>query len=92
MTLSFIETKEEVTYIRNSAPVVPHSWYHICVGIDTNSGLLRIVDNGVLTFDGKKDSLKNAASVKPKTVAGKLLGKSTFIENKTKYFVLRLYD
>ena len=55
--------------------MVPHSWLHICIGIDTHSGLLRIVDNGVLTFNGKKDSFKNTASIKPKTVASKILGK-----------------
>ena len=27
-------------------PIVPHSWYHICMGLDTVSGLVRIVLNG----------------------------------------------
>ena len=49
------------------------------MGIDTNSGFLRIVDNGFQTFTGKNDFLKNSASMKPKSVAGKLLGKMLLI-------------
>ena len=73
----YIEAKEECSIFPNSAPVSPRTWYHICVGIDTNSGLLRIVDNGVKTFEGEKDFFKNTASIKPKSVAGKLLGKGS---------------
>ena len=58
--------------------MVPRTWYHICIGIDTDSGLLRIVDNGVQAFNGKNDYLENTASMKPKSLAGKLLGNGTF--------------
>ena len=73
-----LETKGECSHLRNSAPVVPRTWYHICIGIDTDSGLLRIVDNGVQAFNGKNDYLENTASMKPKSLAGKLLGNGTF--------------
>ena len=67
--------KEECLHLRNSAPVVPQTWYHICVGIDTISGLFRIVDNGVLVINEKKELLKNTSSIKPDNFRGKLLGK-----------------
>ncbi len=53
----FTEKKEECHYIREGAPVVPQTWYHICVGIDRVSGLLQIVDNGVLIFNEEKEIL-----------------------------------
>ena len=59
--------------------MVPRTWYHICIGIDTDSGLLRIVDNGVQAFNGKNDYLENTASMKPKSLAGKLLGNGYFV-------------
>ena len=60
--------------MRNGSPVIPHSWYHVCVGIDTVSGLLRVVDNGVLVLDEEQKMLKNTSSIKPENVEGKLLG------------------
>ena len=77
---NFKEKQEECLYIREGAPVVPRTWYHICVGIDTVSGLLQIVDNGVLVFDEEKEILKNTSSIKPENVRGKLLGSlSTYL-------------
>ena len=54
-------------------PIVPHSWYHVCMGLDTVSGLLRIVVNGVEVVNEEKNYFRNSANVKPKSVAGKLL-------------------
>ena len=54
-------------------PIVPHSWYHVCMGLDTVSGLLRIVVNGVEVVNEEKNYFRNSADVKPKSVAGKLL-------------------
>ena len=54
-------------------PIVPRSWYHVCMGLDTVSGLLRIVVNGVEVVNEEKNYFRNSADVKPKSVAGKLL-------------------
>ena len=72
--INFKGQKKECLYAREGSPVVPRTWYHICAGIDTVSGLLQIVDNGVLVLDEEKDILKNTSSIKPKYVKGKLLG------------------
>ena len=66
----------------DSIPVVPQSWYHICIGIDTVSGHLRIGDNGVISVDEEKEYFRNtASSIKPKNIAGNLLGKSMFMSS-----------
>ena len=36
-------------------PIVPHSWYHVCMGIDTVSGLLRVVANGIEVANVEKE-------------------------------------
>ena len=70
----FTEKQKECLPLYNGTSVIPHSWYHVCVGIDTVSGLLRIVDNGVLVFDEEKEMLRNSSSIKPNNLEGKLLG------------------
>ena len=54
-------------------PIVPHSWYHVCLGLDTESGLLRIVVNGVKVVDEEKEFFRNTSAWKPQSLAGKLL-------------------
>ena len=54
-------------------PIVPHSWYHVCMGLDTVSGLLRIVVNGREVVDEEKDYFQGTADWKPKSVAGKII-------------------
>ena len=54
-------------------PIVPHSWYHICMGLDTVSGLLRIVVNGVVMVNEEKEYFRNTKQWKPKSLEGKLL-------------------
>ena len=54
-------------------PIVPHSWYHICLGLDTVSGLLRIVVNGVKVVDEEKEYFRNTSAWKPQSLAGKIL-------------------
>ena len=56
-------------------PIVPHSWYHVCLGLDTRSGLLRITVNGHVVQNEVKEFLKNTSLIKPKSVSGKLQGK-----------------
>ena len=59
----------------NSVPVIPHSWCHVCLGLDTDSGHLRIVINGVTVVDMEKQYLKNNDAIKPKSLIGKVAGK-----------------
>ena len=54
-------------------PIVPHSWYHVCMGLDTVSGLLRIVLNGVLVVNEEKDYFRNTKSWKPRSIENKIL-------------------
>ena len=54
-------------------PIVPHSWYHVCMGLDTVSGLLRIVLNGRVVVNVEKEYFKHATESKPASVEGKIL-------------------
>ena len=62
-------------YYDNVVPVVPHSWYHVCLGLDTVSGLLRISVNGHLIENEEKEFFRDTAIIKPKSAARKFLGK-----------------
>ena len=62
-----------MTYVCCRVPIVPHSWYHVCMGLDTVSGLLRIVVNGVVMVNEEKDYFRNTVQWKPKSLEGKLL-------------------
>ena len=52
-----------------------HSWYHICLGLDTVTGLLRITANGRLIVNEENKYFKNTTSIKPKSLVGKVNGK-----------------
>ena len=68
--------KEESDWLRGSIiPIVPHSWYHICMGLDTVSGLLRIALNGIIVVDVEKDYFKNTLAWKPSSLNGKIIGR-----------------
>ena len=54
-------------------PIVPHSWYHVCMGVDTVSGLLRIVVNGLQVVNEKKEYFRNTTHWKPKSLDEKLI-------------------
>ena len=43
-------------------PIAHHSWHHICMGLDTGSGLLRIVVNGKEMVNMEKDYFRNKIS------------------------------
>ena len=60
-------------FVDTIIPIVPHSWYHICLGLDTGSGLLRIVVNSLLVVNEEKDYFKNTKSSVPKSLRGNLL-------------------
>ena len=55
-------------------PIVPHSWYHVCLGLDTVSGHLRIVINGVAVVYMEKQYFKNSTARKPRSLIGKVAG------------------
>ena len=54
-------------------PIVPSSWYHICMGLDSDSGLLRIVINGLEIISQEKEYLRNTTSLKPRSLDGKIV-------------------
>ena len=55
--------KFEIEFLTGShIPIVPHSWYHICMGLDTVSGLLRIVVNGKEMVNMEKEYFRNKIS------------------------------
>ena len=58
----------------SKVPINPHTWYQICLGLDTVSGHLRVVVNGHVIVDSVKEFFINTSSIKPKSVAGKFLG------------------
>ena len=62
-----------VDFYDTGIPIIPHSWYHVCLGLDTESGLLRIVVNGVKVVDEEKEFFRNTSAWKPQSLAGKLL-------------------
>ena len=66
----------EVQYHTSShVPIVPNSWYHICMGLDTVSGLLRIVVNGNVVVNVEREYFKNTIDIKPDTVEGNFFGR-----------------
>ena len=66
---------EVVKFWDQVLPIIPHSWYHICLGLDTVSGLLRIVINGFEIVNEEMDFFRDTTSIKPTSVSGKVLGK-----------------
>ena len=54
-------------------PIVPHSWYHVCLGLDTVSGMLRIVVNGVEVVNEEKAEFRNTSNWRPESLDGKIL-------------------
>ena len=62
-----------VDFYDTGVPIVPYSWYHVCLGLDTESGLLRIVVNGVKVVDEEKEEFRNTTAWKPKSLEGKIL-------------------
>ena len=69
------ETNENlpIGFSDTGIPIVPHSWYHVCLGLDTVSGLLRIVVNGVEVVNEEKEYFRNTKTMKPGSLEGKVL-------------------
>ena len=52
-------------------------WEHLCVGIDTDTGMVTSVQRGEVLFDQVEEVFVNSSSIKPKNVKGKIiLGKT----------------
>ena len=62
--------------INSNVLVSPHSWYHVCLGLDTDSGLLQMVMNGHVLVNEEKEFFRDTNSIRPKSLGGKLKGKS----------------
>ena len=56
----------------NEVPVVPHSWYRGCVGVDTISGMVRIYVEGSKILDAEFDYFKNSMATKPASLKNHL--------------------
>ena len=54
-------------------PIVPHSWYHVCLGLDTVSGMLRIVVNGIKVVNEEKAEFRNTSDWRPGSLDGNIL-------------------
>ena len=52
--------------------VVPHSWYHACLGLDTITARLRVVINGLSLYDGSHEFFNNTIGMKPNTLSDRL--------------------
>ena len=65
--------KFQEEYFSTHIPIVPRSWYHVCMGLDTVSGMLRIVVNGVVMVNEEKDYFRNTIKWKSKSLDGRLL-------------------
>ena len=64
---------ENKRYTGTIIPIVPNSWYHICMGLDTVSGELRIVVNGKVLVHEEKEYFRNTNSWLPTSLKNKLL-------------------
>ena len=54
--------------------MIPHSWYHFCLGLDTVSGLLRFIVNGIEVVNGEKKYFQDTKNWKPESVIEKIAG------------------
>ena len=57
---------------RSGIAVKPHSWYHACFGLDTVSGQLRIVINGITLVDQVFPYFIDSKETKPKSLENRL--------------------
>ena len=64
---------ENKRYTGTIIPIVPNSWYHICMGLDTVSGELRVVVNGKVLVHEEKEYFRNTNSWLPGSLENKLL-------------------
>ena len=65
--LQQLETLGNVT-----VPIAPMSLYHGCFGVDTVTGHVSAVVNGVIAIDKVINAFRNSSDMRPKSLAGKL--------------------
>ena len=65
-----VGSSSPLTEIRNgTAPVIPLVWQHLCFALDTESGKIRIVTNGILVSDDTViPGLIKSTDVRPKNI------------------------
>jgi hypothetical protein len=63
---------ELLIFLKSGLPAIPHSWYHMCLGLDTASGHLRVVINGYTIIDEVVPSFVQSQNKKPKSLKGKI--------------------
>ena len=73
--LIFLEEFTGFAVFESNVLVSPYSWYHVCLGLDTVSGLLQIIMNGHVIQNEEKEFFRGTDSIRPKSLAGKLGGK-----------------
>ena len=56
---------KNTNFWKSGLPIKPHSWYHACIGLDTESGHLRIVVNGYTVVDEVDPYFKNSQDKRP---------------------------
>ena len=77
----FLEGYKGTKYYDGQVPVIPRSWAHICLGLDTVSGLLRIGVNGKVIENEEREFFRGTDTIKPKSVAGKFVGRVSVSEH-----------
>ena len=60
-------------YYSSGLPIMPHTWYHGCISIDTMNGHVQLVINGYVVVDEIIEYFKDSKSGKPDSLAGRLL-------------------
>ena len=53
-------------------PISPHTWFHACTGLDTDTGHLRVVINGFTVVDEVIEFFIKSSKMKPKSLSHKL--------------------
>ena len=81
LSCTFLEGYKGTKYYDGQVPVVPRSWAHICLGLDTVSGLLRIAVNGKVIENEEREFFRGTDTIKPKSVAGKFVGRVSVSEH-----------
>ena len=65
--------KVMILFEHTGIPIIPHSWYHVCLGLDTVSGFLRIVVNGIKVVDEEREEFRNTTAWRPESLEGKIV-------------------
>merc|ERR1711892_516799 len=64
---------KEHKFWKSGVPIKPHTWYHLCLGLNTMSGHLRIVLNGYTVVNEVYSFFKDSQNIRPQSLIGKIL-------------------